>query len=274
MFNITSKKLVSSLIATLALSTASLSAADVYATVNGENITKEDVAVALRSPNINFEVLPEKNKTQILNQIVERKLLGQNAQKSGVENDVAYKDALAKLKKDLALEIWMQKEFKKIKLTDKEKKDYYNKNKSQFNVPATLEARHILTKDEKGAKDIIKALDKASNKKEAFIKLAKEKSVGPSGPKGGYLGKFPENQMVPEFSAAAKALAKGKYSKAPVKTQFGYHVIYLEDKTAAKAQDYKQVEQRITQVLTQNKFRAHIKEVSDSLRKKAKIVIK
>ena len=274
MIKVTSKKLVLSLIATLAISTVTLSAAETYGSVNGDKITKEDVAVVLRNPNIDFSSLPQKSRSQVLDQVVEKKLLTQKAVKSGVSKDIAYKDALEKLKKDLALEIWMQKEFKKVSVSEKDKKAYYDKNKKQFNVPATLEARHILTKTEKEAKDIIKTLDAAKNKKDEFINLAKTKSVGPSGPKGGYLGKFPETQMVPEFSKAAKALSKGKYSKEPVQTQFGYHVIYLEDKVAPKTLEYDKVKNKINQVLLQEKFREHIKSESDSLRKTAKIVIK
>ena len=274
MIKITSKKLVSSLIATIAISTVSLNAADTFGSVNGDKITKEDLAVVLRNPNIDFNSLPKKSKDQVLNQVVEKKLLTQKAIKSGISNDTSYKQALEKLKKDLALEIWMQKEFKKVTVSEKDKKDYYNKNKDKFKVPSTLEARHILTKTENEAKDIIKTLNKASNKKDEFVNLAKTKSVGPSGPKGGYLGKFPETQMVPEFSKAAKSLNKGQYSKTPVKTQFGYHVIYLEDKIAATNLEYDKVKDKINQALLQDKFRMQIKEESDSLRKNAKIVIK
>ena len=95
-------------------------------------------------------------------------------------------------------------------------------------MPSTLEARHILVKTEKEAKDLIKTLNKSKKKEKKFIELAKTKSVGPTGPKGGYLGKFPANQMVPEFASAASSLKKKTYSQTPVKTQFGYHVIYLE----------------------------------------------
>jgi len=274
MIKITSKKIVSSLIATIAISAVSLSAADTFGSVNGDKITKEDISIVLRNPNIDFNSLPKKSKDQVLEQIIEKKLLTQKALKSGVNKESSYKEALEKLKKDLSLEIWMQKEYKKISVSAKDKKDYYNKNKEQFKVPATLEARHILTKTEKEAKDIIKALDKSSNKKDEFVKLAKTKSVGPSGPKGGYLGKFPETQMVPEFSAAAKTLSKGKYSKTPVKTQFGYHIIYLEDKIASQTLAYDKVEAKINQVLLQEKFREHVKKESNSLRKNAKIVIK
>ena len=274
MIKITSKKFVSSLIATLAITASSLSAAETFGSVNGDKITKQDVAVILRNPNIDFNTLPKKSKDQVIEQVIEKKLLTANAVKSGVDADVQYKDALAKLKRDLALEIWMQKEYKKVSVSDADKKKYYNKNKDRFKVPATLEARHILTKTEKEAKALIKTLDKASNKKDEFIKLAKTKSTGPSGPQGGYLGKFPETKMVPAFSKAAKALSKGKYSKTPVKTQFGYHVIYLEDKVPAKSLAFDKVKSKISQVLLQEKFRAHIKNKADSLRKNAKIVIK
>lgn len=273
MIKFTSKKLVTSLIATLAISTASLSAQD-FGSVNGDKITKEDVAVVLRNPNINFEALPKKSKNKILDQVIEKKLLAGNALKSGVDKESAYKTALVKLKKDLALEIWMQKEFKKMKASESEMKDFYGKNKAQFKVPSTLEARHILTETEKDAKDVIKTLNSASKKKDKFIELAKTKSKGPSGPKGGYLGKFQENQMVPEFSKAAKALSKGKYSKTPVKTQFGYHVIYLEDKQAPSTMPYDKVKDKIKQVVLQEKFRKHIKSKSDALRSKANIVVK
>jgi len=269
----TSKKIVTSIIATLALSTLSLNAAD-YGSVNGDSITSEDISSVIRNANVDFEKLPKKTKNQVLDQIVEKKLLTQEALKSGIKSDSKYKQALAKVENELALEIWMQNESKKIKITENEQKDFYNKNKSKFNVPATLEARHILTKTQKEAQDVINTLNKAKNKKDEFIKLAKTKSVGPSGPKGGYLGKFPETQMVPEFSKAAKALKKGSYTKSPVKTQFGYHVIYLEDKQDATTLSYDKVKNRIKQVLFQQKFQKVIKARADELKSKAKIVIK
>ena len=274
MINITSKKLVTSIIATITLATSSVSASDVLATVNGDKITKQDVAILLGNPNIDFNSLPKKNKNQILDQIINNKLLTDKAVKSGVEKDAEYKESLEKLKRDLALRVWLKKESKNVKVSENEMKNYYNKNKAQFKVPATLEARHILTKTENEAKDIIKTLDKSSNKKDKFIELAKTKSVGPSGPQGGYLGKFPENKMVPEFSKAAKALKAGSYSKTPVKTQFGYHVIYLENKEAEKPLSYDNIKNRIKQVLLQEKFKNFLESEANKLRDKAKIVIK
>ncbi|AXH13091.1 peptidylprolyl isomerase [Halarcobacter bivalviorum] len=275
MIKVTSKKLVTSLIATVAITTSSLCASsDVLATVNGDKITKQDIAILLGNPNIDFDSLPKKNKNQILDQIINNKLLTEKAVKSGVEKDAEYKESLEKLKKDLALRVWLKKESEKVTVSEKDMKDYYEQNKAQFKVPATLEARHILVKTEAEGKEIIKTLDKASNKKDKFVELAKTKSVGPTGPQGGYLGKFPETKMVKEFSDAANALKVGNYSKSPVKTQFGYHVIYLEDKEAAKTLEYDKIKNRIKQVLLQEKFRNFLESEANKLRDKAKIVIK
>ncbi|MGD9553540.1 MAG: peptidylprolyl isomerase [Arcobacteraceae bacterium] len=271
---VTSKKWVLSFVTALALTTTSLNAKDVYATVDGENITKEDIAVVLRNPQVDFDTLPVKTQEMVINQLVEKKLLTKSALKSGVEKNSSFKEALEKIKKDLALEIWMQEEFKKISVSDKEISDYYAKNQEQFITQEKLNARHILVQSEDEAKAVIKSLDASKNKLESFIELAKTKSTGPTGKNGGSLGEFAANQMVPEFSSAAAALQKGSYTKTPVKTQFGYHVIYLEDKTPSKKLNFDEVKEQIKQVLTQEKFRNNIKDVVAKLKESAKIVIK
>ncbi len=271
---VTSRKWVLSLVTALALTTTSLNAKDVYATVDGENITKEDIAVVLRNPQVDFDTLPIKTQEMVINQLVEKKLLTKSALKSGVEKNDSFKEALEKIKKDLALEIWMQEEFKKISVSEKEISDYYAKNQEQFITQEKLNARHILVQSEDEAKNIIKSLDASKNKLESFIELAKTKSTGPTGKNGGSLGEFAANQMVPEFSSAAAALQKGSYTKSPVKTQFGYHVIYLENKTPSKKLNFDEVKDQIKQVLTQEKFRNNIKDVVAKLKESAKIVIK
>lgn len=269
------KKLVSSLVATVALTTSIANAADYYATVNGDKITKQDVYLALNDPRADVNKLPKKLPEPFMNQLIDNKLLIQNAVKdSSITNSKEYKNALKKIKENLAYELWNKKQFDKIKVTEKQKKDFYNKNKKLLDVPAILEARHILVKTETEAKEIINQINKASKKKTKFVELAKTKSIGPTGKKGGYLGKFPEYQMVPEFSNAAKKLKKKSYTKTPVKSQFGYHVIYLEDMKPGKSLSFKQVKGKITQILTTNEYAKNVKPVVDKLRKNAKIVIK
>ncbi|WP_428023730.1 peptidylprolyl isomerase [Arcobacter sp.] len=268
------KKTILSVVTALALTASTLSAAESYASVNGEEITTQDVNQLLQRQNVQFDALPKETKDKVIEQLIEKKLLTQKAISSGIEKDAKFLEALEKIKKDLALELWMQKEFVKVKADDAEKKSFYEKNKDKFKTPDTLEARHILLKTEKEAKDIIAKLDIAKNKKGSFEELAKKFSIGPTKDKGGYLGKFQAKQMVPEFSDAAMKLKKGEYTKAPVKTQFGYHVIYLENKEVAQTLSYDKVEAKITQLIVQDKYGKMIKEEVEKLKKDAKIVIK
>lgn len=267
------KKIVSSLVASIVLVSA-LNAADSYASVDGSEITKKDISMALQDPRIDFDKLPDTAKKQVLEQIINRKLLSKKALDEGIEKDPQYVEAITKIKEDLAFQVWQKNQIDNLKFSETEKKDFYEKNKEKFVVPESLEASHILVKTEAEAKEIIKQLDKATKKEDKFKELAKTKSQDPAGKNGGYLGKFQADQMVPEFSAAAKLLSKDTYSKTPVKTQFGYHVIYLKDKIASKSLSFNEVEGNISQILLGNSYNKKVKELTDELRKDAKIVIK
>ncbi len=267
------KKIISSVVASLMLTTT-LSAADYYAEVNGEKITKQDVAQVIKDPRVQFESLPKNAQNKVLEQIINKKLIVQKAMNDGITKEKAYQDALNNIKENLAFQVWQQKELKSIDVTEKQQKDFYEKNKDKFKVPAKLNARHILVKTEDEAKDIIGQLNKASKKEQKFIELAKSKSVGPSGKNGGNLGEFQANQMVPEFANAAKALDKKSYSKNPVKTQFGYHVIYLKDKKPGKSLSFNEVKGKISRMLMSNEYNKKVQQIADDLRKEANIVIK
>ncbi|MDD2896872.1 MAG: peptidylprolyl isomerase [Aliarcobacter sp.] len=266
------KKIVTSLVASLVLVTA-LNAGD-YGSVDGDEITKQDVSMVLQDPRIDFSKLPDAAKKQVIEQIVNRKLIAKNAIKNGIEKDPQYIEALNGIKEDLALQVWQKNEVEKIKFTDQDKKDFFEKNKEKFVIPEILEARHILVKTEAEAKTIINDLNKATKKEDKFIELAKAKSSDSTAQNGGYLGKVPSDKLVPEFTAGARALAKDTYSKAPVKSEFGYHVIFLKDKTVPKSLTYAEVEGKISQIMMGNAFSKKVKELTDELKKDAKIVIK
>ena len=266
------KKIVTSLVAAMVLMTT-LNAND-YGSVNGDKITKKDIAMVIQNPQINFEQLPDATKKQIIEEVINKKLIAKKIIKDGIEKDPKYVEAMNELKEDLALQVWQNNEVEKLKFTDKDKKDFFEKNKDKFTMQEILEARHILVKTEVEAKAIINELEKATKKEDKFIELAKTKSSDSTAQNGGYLGKVAADQLVPEFTAAAKALAKNTYTKTPAKSEFGYHVIFLKDKTAAKALTYEEVEPRIAQILLRNSFATKIKEMTDELRKDAKIVIK
>ena len=242
----------------------------VYVVVNGVNITQQDVNIAIRDPRVNFNSLPQKQQKQILNTLVEQKLLSQYAYDSNIPNTSIYKMELAKLKKTLALQVWVQDLSKKIKVEESDIKSFYDKNKNKFKSAPKLKASHILVKTLDEANAIIKELSKSSNMKKDFTAMAKTKSTGPSGANGGELGWFTKDKMVPEFSNAALQLKKGTITKTPVKTQFGYHIIYLDDKNSASVMGYNEVRAKLHQDLLQQKFTKTVQNKASELKKKLK----
>ena len=134
-----------------------------------------------------------------------------------------------------------------------------------LNALAQAELVGVCDSNEEAAREVIGLLDGGAD----FAELAKERSTGPSGPKGGDLGYFSAGQMVPEFSQAAAALEPGSYTKEPVKTQFGWHVIKLEDRRIAAPPPFEEIEQQLREQVA----RETLKVVLDGLREDADIEI-
>jgi len=261
---------------------ATLSSAQTLVTVNGSAITQEDVDSALMNATQGRfnQVPPEKQaefRQQVLKQLIGTELVYGDAKKTGVLNSKEFKDEYAKvqerIKKQLAIQVWQKQQLDKVKISDKELKSYYNKNKEEFNEKESVHARHILVKDEDEAKKIITELKSLSGNalKDRFIALAKSKSTGPSGPKGGDLGYFAQGQMVPAFNDTVFKMKVGTITKTPVKTQFGFHVIYLEDKKESTVRKFDEVKTVIEQRLKMEKFKSVMKVKMDKLQKQATI---
>lgn len=145
---------------------------------------------------------------------------------------------------------------------------YYNENSDEFDVDDQVQAAHILVDDEDTAKDIIKQLDEGTD----FAELAKEYSTDTAtAQKGGELGYFTADQMVTEFSDAAFALEKGKYTETPVKTTYGYHIILCEDKKEAHHQTYDEVKEELSERLINQEVQTKYQEEMTTLRGDATI---
>ena len=260
----------------MALGTSITMAGDILATVNGKKITTEDAERFVRAsnPKQSFATIQEGDKKIVTDRLIERVLFIEAAKKAGVEKDPEFQKALNIAKDELMINQWMKKQYDATVVSDGEAKEFYEKNMAQFKKPAQVHARHILVKEEAEAKKIIDTLKglKGDALKEKFIALAKSKSTGPSGPKGGDLGYFAAKQMVPEFDKAVFALDTGKITETPVKTQFGYHVIYLEDQKAASTVPYEKVKGQIMQNLKGTQFRTMLEKSAKELKSKAKIV--
>ena len=271
----TSKKIISALL----LTTAMLQG-QTLVTVNGTKITQSDVTSALMNATQGrLNQLPVEKQRElsikVLDQLVAKELIYEDAKKTGVlktkDFSAEFKKVQAKVKKELAVQLWQKKQLDKVKVSEKESKKYYNENKGEFKEQDSVHARHILVKTKEEANGLLKDLKlKGTALKEKFIALAKEKSVGPSGPKGGDLGYFAKGQMVPEFNDKVFSMKVGTISNA-VKTQFGYHVIYLEDKKAAKNLSFKDVKSFIEQRLKLEKFQVTMADTMKKLQAKASI---
>jgi parvulin-like peptidyl-prolyl isomerase len=267
--------LKSSIIAAMLL-VGTVNAGEVLATVNGVAINKSDIDSSLQSRGMSFDKLPASQQKKILDRLIERELLVATAKKDGIENDPEYKKDLENLKKDLLIKAWMGKVYKKTLISDSEANKYYQDNKDKYKEPAKVHARHILVKTEDEANKLIDELKnlKGEELKKKFIELAKTKSTGPSGKNGGDLGYFSKGQMVKPFEDAAFSMKKGEVSQAPVKTQFGYHIIYLEDKKDASVAPFEKVKKQIIAKLRQEQFNEAIKNTLDKMKKDSKIDIK
>lgn len=274
-------KIAVKLAATLAV-LATISNAQTLVTVNGTPITAQDVDKELmvatqgRAGQIPSEKQGEFRK-QVLEQLVARELVFDDAKKSGIldsdEYKKRYEEVTQRIQKEVAIQIWQKREIDKIKISDKELKDYYEANKAEFVEEESVNARHILVADEAAAKDAISKLKtlKGDALKNKFMEIAKEKSTCASAAEGGNLGYFNKEQMVPEFSNKAFSLKKGEMTTEPVKTQFGYHVIYIEDKKAKSTRSFEQVKNAIEQRLKMDKAKTIMMNKMKELEKKATI---
>jgi len=259
-----------------------VASAQTLVTVNGQAITQKDVDKELMNATQGrFNQVPADKQAsfrqQVLQQLIGKELIYDNAKETGVLESNEYKEEYKKLeermKKELAIQVWQKKLLDDLKISQKELKDYYNKNKEEFNEKETVHARHILVKTEAEAKSVIAELKSLSGEKlkSKFIELAKEKSTGPSGPQGGDLGYFAQGQMVPAFNDKVFSMKEGSVTLSPVKTQFGFHIIYLEDKKKAMTRKFDEVKGFIEQRLKMEKFKSVMKNKMDDLQKKATI---
>ncbi len=269
-------KLAKTSLLAVAVMATSVVASDILVTVNGKNITKQDAEafVNASAPNTHFSQLAPAQQNMIKERLVEKTLFTELAKKEGIDKKPEFQKNMEKIKQELLVNMWMKSQMDNAVVSDSEGKEFYDKNSKRFMQKASVHARHILVKTEKEAQAIIDELKSLDGEalKAKFIELAKAKSTGPSGPKGGDLGNFSKGQMVPAFSKAVWGLDVGKITIKPVKTQFGYHVIYLEGKSDAKPVPYEQVKNKIIASLKQKQFSTKIAEVAKELKSKAKIV--
>ena len=236
----------------------------VVAQVNGQPIYLSELEVAQQALPQQYRNMPLATVfPALLDRIVDSKLVVADAKKNNIDADPNYKKRQAFVDEQLAQDYWLQREIARRISVEKMQQRYLETLKS---MPSEEEARarHILVATEQEAKDLLAELKKGA----AFEKLAKEKSTDKaSGAEGGDLGWFKRNDMVKEFADAAFALKKGELSEVPVKTQFGYHVIKMEDRRQAPAPAFEELADKIREDMARETVTSFI----DQLRSTAKI---
>ncbi len=226
----------------------------VLAMVSGTPVTDADVNAFLTElgPRGQSYNTPEGRK-MVLTQLIATKLLLLDAKRNLFEAEPAFKAQLAKLKDNLLSNYAAEKVLSAVTVSDKEARDYYEANKEKFEIGATVNASHILVATEDEANELLAKINAGEI---SFEDAAVQHSSCPSKAQGGNLGDFERGQMVPEFDAAVFAMEAGEISKAPVKTQFGYHLIKLNSKNESTTAAYEEIADEIKDSLLNEKQRA------------------
>ena len=247
------------LIGTLVLPLAVM--AQNVATVNGKPVPQSRVDALIKTATHGQEAPPEL-KAQAKDQVVMREIFAQEAEKQGIPNTPDYKAQLDLVRQTVLINTLFQNFVKSHPVSDADAKAEYDKIKAEQSGQE-YHARHILVDSEDEAKKLIAQI-KAGAKFEDLAKKS-SKDTG-SAENGGDLDWAKPSAYVPEFSTALQGLKKGQMTDAPVKTQFGYHIIRLEDTRAAQFPSYDEVKDKIKQQMEQVK----LQEYQEKLRKAAK----
>jgi len=237
----------------------------VAAVVNGEKIYRSEVMMVVDSLPEQYKQLPAAALyPQIIQRLVDRKLLAQAAKKAGYLDKPEVKRRIEIDQEQVLQEAYLYGRIDEA-LTDQRLKAAYDKKLAGAAKEEEVRARHVLLKSEDDAKQVIVELEKGSD----FAKLATERSAGPTSGTGGDLGFFKREQMVAPFAEAAFALKKGEYTKKPVQTQFGWHVIKVEDRRVAKVPSFEDAKDE----LKEQEAKSVVGEIMAAVRNGAEITV-
>ncbi len=235
----------------------------VVAVIDGAKITRADVIASAAALPAQYQGQMDQIFPALIDRLVDLTLLAAEARKRNLQDDPEAKAEIVRRTDDVVRELLIRR-YLKEKLTDETIKARYGKFVKDLPPQTEVRASHILVASEDEAKDVIRQLQGGTD----FAQLARSKSKDPSAAKnGGDLGYFTADRMVKEFSAAAFALEKGQFSQAPVKSQFGWHVILVVDRREKAAPTLDQARSQVEKMLSNELVSALI----DDLHKGAKI---
>ena len=235
----------------------------VVATVNGRAITEGDVALALTPPQPGEQLTPEQRRARALSAIIDVRSVVAKAEEAGLD-DADLQRRVAFLR-DRELQNSYLSQTIEPSITEALLRERYDREVGSVPPVEEVRARHILLETEEDARAVIEELQAGAD----FAELARARSTGPSAATGGDLGYFGPGRMVPAFDEAARALPVGEFTTDPVQTQFGFHVILVEDKRPVEPPTFEQVREQVREVVTRERYIETLREA----RSAAEIVI-
>lgn len=217
----------------------------VVAKVNGKDVKLKEVEKLKKAlPPQVLDNAKDKDKlfTTLRDQLIDITLLIEASKKAGLEKQAEVQKAIQQGTEQILVQAFLAQELKNF-VTDAAVKNRYDKYVAEMpKDEMEVKARHVLVKDEEAAKKIIEDLKKGAD----FLKIAREQSIDKaSAQEGGDVGYFRKGDMVKEFADAAFTLVPGKFTEAPVKTQFGWHVIKVDDKRKIKAPKFEEIQEQL-----------------------------
>jgi peptidyl-prolyl cis-trans isomerase C len=246
---------------------AAQDANEVVATVDGVEVTRDEIAAAIQELPAEYQQLGVETLWEpMLKQVIDRKLVVAAARADGMEESEAYEEQMARLGDQVLQQLYFQ-QLMGDPVPEEEVRAAYETWAEEYAASGSgdeVHARHILVGSEEEARAVIERLDDG----EDFAEVAAESSIGPSGPDGGDLGWFRHGDMVPEFSDAAFALEPGQVS-GPVQSPFGWHVIRVEERRAAQAPTLEEIAPQLEAQIVEQRVYDRI----DALRENAAIEI-
>ena len=233
------------------------------AKLNGEDIYLDEVLRLVEKLPDDIRQQPlETYFDRLIDDIVDSRLAAAAGNEAGLTNDERVIEQMSIAAQRVLAEAWINSELRKS-ITDEAVQQAYDIFVADEQSRHEVRARHILVKEKAEAEAVIAELQGGAD----FAELAKKLSTGPSGPNGGELGYFPRGAMVPAFENAAFALAAGSFTQTPVQTQFGWHIILVEEKRIAEAPTIEELAPQ----LRQNLISQNLGRLLDSLRTNARI---
>ncbi len=230
----------------------------VVATVNGKEIRASELIEAVRQLPAQYQTNLKAVMPVILERLVDMALIVQAGREQGLASDPEVLRRMAEVETQVIRNTYLERVVA-AGVTDAAVEARYQEVVASHGGEEEVRARHILLETEEAALEVIAALDEGGD----FVTLAKEHSTGPSGPQGGDLGYFTAGAMVPEFSQAAFAMEAGSHSSEPVKSQFGYHVILVEDKRQTAPPALAMIEVKLREQMTAEMVDQEVKSLRE-----------